>query len=80
MPAIKKSRRSKKSGASGEQNQGLPPTALSNVSLARGRHTSLSKMNPIERGTTLVKHHRSEYIVYGDFVCKEPYTFATSAY
>ena len=36
-------------------------------------------MNPKERGTSLDKFH-SEYIVYGDFECKAPYTFATSAY
>ena len=47
--------------------------------LARGRHTNLSKMTPKERGTTLGKF-RSEYIVYGDFECQVPYTFATSAY
>ena len=33
----------------------------------------------MERGTTLDKF-LSEYIVYGDFECKAPYTFATSAY
>ena len=47
--------------------------------LARGRYTNLSKMSPMERGTTL-DNFRSEYIVYGDFECKAPYTFATSAY
>ena len=47
--------------------------------LARGRYTNLSKMSPMERGTTLDKF-LSEYIVYGDFECKAPYTFATSAY
>ena len=47
--------------------------------LARGRYTNLSKMSPMERGTTLDKF-RSEYIVYGDFECKAPYTLATSAY
>ena len=47
--------------------------------LARGRHSNLSKMTPRERGTTLGKF-RSEYIVYGDFECQAPYTFATSAY
>ena len=36
-------------------------------------------MSPKKRGTTLDKF-RSEYIVYGDFECKAPYTFATSAY
>ena len=36
-------------------------------------------MSPMERGTTLDKF-LSEYIVYGDFECKAPYTFATSAY
>ena len=46
--------------------------------LARGRHTNLSKMTPKERGTTLGKF-RSEYIVYGDFLCEEPYVLATSA-
>ena len=45
----------------------------------RGRYTNLSKMSPVERGSTL-KHFRSEYLVYGDFVRQEPYTFATSAY
>ena len=35
-------------------------------------------MTPKERGTTLGKF-RSEYIVYGDFECQAPYTFATSA-
>ena len=44
--------------------------------LARGRHTNLSKMSPRERGTTLGKFS-SEYIVYGDFECQAPYTFAT---
>ena len=48
--------------------------------LARGRYTNLSKMSPMERGTTLNGKFRSEYIVYGDFECKVPYTFATSAY
>tara|TARA_B100000767_G_scaffold196601_1_gene183619 strand:+ start:187 stop:855 length:669 start_codon:yes stop_codon:yes gene_type:complete len=48
--------------------------------LARGRYTNLSKMNPMERGTTLHDKFLSEYIVYGDFECKAPYTFATSAY
>ena len=47
--------------------------------LARGRYTNLSKMSPRERGTTLGKFS-SEYIVYGDFECQAPYTFATSAY
>ena len=47
--------------------------------LARGRYTNLSKMSPKKRGTTLDKFH-SEYIVYGDFECKAPYTLATSAY
>ena len=37
-------------------------------------------MSPMERGTTLNGKFRSEYIVYGDFECKAPYTFATSAY
>ena len=36
-------------------------------------------MSPKKRGTTLHKF-RSEYIVYGDFECKAPYTLATSAY
>ena len=45
----------------------------------RGRYTNLSKMSPVERGSTL-KQFRSEYLVYGDFVRQEPYTFATSAY
>ena len=36
-------------------------------------------MSPKKRGTTLDKF-RSEYIVYGDFECKAPYTLATSAY
>ena len=36
-------------------------------------------MTPKERGTTLGKF-RSEYIVYGDFLCEEPYVLATSAY
>jgi len=44
-----------------------------------GRHANLSKMTPKERGTTLGKF-RSEYIVYGDFLCEEPYILATSAY
>ena len=48
--------------------------------LARGRYTNLSKMSPMERGTTLNGKFRSEYIVYGDFECTAPYTFATSAY
>ena len=48
--------------------------------LARGRYTNLSKMSPMERGTTLNGKFRSEYIVYGDFECKAPYTLATSAY
>ena len=47
--------------------------------LARGRQANLSKMTPKERGTTLGKF-RSEYIVYGDFLCEEPYVLATSAY
>jgi len=41
--------------------------------LARGRYTNLSKMSPMERGTTLDKF-LSEYTVYGDFECKAPYT------
>ena len=45
----------------------------------RGRYTNLSKMSPVERGSTL-KQFRSEYLVYGDFVRQEPSTFATSAY
>ena len=47
--------------------------------LARGRHTNLSKMSPKKMGTTLDKF-RSEYVVYGDFEVKAPYTLATSAY
>ena len=47
--------------------------------LARGRYTNLSKMSPKKRGTTLDKF-RSEYVVYGDFEVKAPYTLATSAY
>ena len=43
----------------------------------RGRYTNLSKMSLVERGSTL-KQFRSEYLVYGDFVRQEPYTFATS--
>ena len=43
--------------------------------LARGRQANLSKMTPKERGTTLGKF-RSEYIVYGDFLCEEPYVLA----
>ena len=35
-------------------------------------------MTPKERGTTLGKF-RSEYIVYGDFLCEEPYVLATTA-
>ena len=46
--------------------------------LACGRQANLSKMTPKERGTTLGKF-RSEYIVYGDFLCEEPYVLATSA-
>ena len=57
-----------------------PPAPLFHrLPLARGRYTNLSKMSPMERGTTLDKF-LSEYIVYGDFECKAPYTFATSAY
>ena len=55
------------------------PRAYPPLPLARGRHTNLSKMTPKERGTTLGKF-RSEYIVYGDFECQAPYTFAISAY
>jgi len=55
------------------------PRAYPPLPLARGRHTNLSKMTPKERGTTLGKF-RSEYIVYGDFECQEPYILATSAY
>ena len=55
------------------------PRAYPPLPLARGRHTNLSKMTPKERGTTLGKFH-SEYIVYGDFECQAPYTYATSAY
>jgi len=36
-------------------------------------------MSPKKRGTTLDKF-RSEYVVYGDFEVKAPYTLATSAY
>ena len=43
--------------------------------LARGRQANLSKITPKERGTTLGKF-RSEYIVYGDFLCEEPYVLA----
>ena len=55
------------------------PRAYPPLPLARGRHIFLSKMTPKERGTTLGKF-RSEYIVYGDFECQEPYILATSAY
>ena len=45
--------------------------------LARGRQANLSKMTPKERGTTLGKF-RSEYIVYGDFLCAEPYVLGAA--
>ena len=47
------------------------------MTLARGKHANLSKMSPLERGKTLVKTS-TEYIVFGDFVCLEPYVFATT--
>ena len=49
------------------------------MTLARGKHANLSKMSPLERGKTLVKTS-TEYIVFGDFVCLEPYVFAMTAY
>ena len=55
------------------------PCPYSPLPLARGRHTNLSKMSPQERGASL-DTFRSEYIVYGDFECQAPYTFAISAY
>ena len=51
------------------------PRAYPPLPLARGRQANLSKMTPKERGTTLGKF-RSEYIVYGDFLCEEPYVLA----
>ena len=54
-------------------------TCLPPLTLARGKHANLSKMSPLERGKTLVKTS-TEYIVFGDFVCLEPYVFATTAY
>merc|ERR1711865_1062302 len=56
----------------------LAPRAYPPLPLARGRQANLRKMTPKERGTTLGKF-RSEYIVYGDFLCEEPYVLATSA-
>jgi len=58
-----------------QENGGSPSSRATGLQ----RHTNLSKMTPKERGTTLGTF-RSEYIVYGDFECQEPYILATSAY
>ena len=60
-----------------QQNLPLAPTHL--APCACGRHTNLSKMGPRARGETLDKM-RSEYIVFGDFVCQSPYVYCMTAY
>ena len=57
-----------------QQNLPLAPTNL--APCACGRHTNLSKMGPRD---TLDKM-RSEYIVFGDFVCHSPYVYCMTAY
>jgi hypothetical protein len=48
------------------------------ISRARSQLSSNVPQDPLELST--LKQFRSEYLVYGDFVRQEPYTFATSAY
>ena len=47
------------------------------ISRARSQLSNVPQ-DPLELST--LKQFRSEYLVYGDFVRQEPYTFATSAY
>ena len=58
----------------------LDPDAPTHLApCACGRHTNLSKMGPRARGDTLDKV-RSDYIVFGDFVCHSPYVYCMTAY
>jgi len=60
-----------------QQNLPLAPTHL--APCACGRHANLTKMGPRARGETIGKV-RSEYIVFGDFVCQSPYVYCMTAY
>ena len=58
----------------------LDPDAPTHLApCACGRHTNLSKMGPRARGDTVDKV-RSDYIVFGDFVCHSPYVYCMTAY